>query len=123
MMAAAMWAALVAPANPANGGVPVRVGGTGHEDACGSLVQVGNLGSRSFLAVRDGPGTRFRMLDQLRIGRPLTVCEERGQWLGVIYGDGNADCAVYTPRPRRTAYPGPCRSGWVHGRYVKLVAG
>ena len=116
-------AALIAPTDPADAGVSVRVGGAGQEDACATVVQVGGIVPRGFLAVRDGPGTRFRTLDRLGRGRSLFVCEERGPWLGVVYGERNADCAVSTPRRRRAAYAGSCRSGWVHRRYVGLLAG
>jgi hypothetical protein len=116
-------AALVAVAAPASTRIPVHVGGADQQDACTGLVQVSGIGPRGFLAVRDGPGVNFRMLDRLRRGRLLTVCEERGMWLGVVYGEAGADCAVSSPRRRRTAYVGPCRSGWVHRRYAQLIAG
>ena len=33
------------------------------------------------------------------------------------------DCGVGTPAARVRPYDGSCRWGWVHSRYVKVVAG
>lgn len=109
--------------------VPVRVGGAPDLDACGGSGTVTGLDPQgdNFLSVRSGPGGRpYREVDRVRTGQFLAICEERGPWLGVVYaplGDERTECGVGTPRPRRAAYAGPCRSGWVHGRYVGDRAG
>lgn len=104
--------------------VAVQVGGEAEGDACGGVGQVANLRKGGFVAVRDGPGTRYAERDRLFAGRSVWLCEERGVWQGVVYAaDAQADCGVATVQARRAAYSGPCRSGWVFGRYVELTAG
>lgn len=116
----------VAPAN-AQGLEPVEVGGEAELDACASLGQVVRLDPKgdNFLAVREGPGSKHGERDRLGAGTLVTICDERGAWLGVVYPapGTKADCGVSSPQPERTPYRGPCRSGWVHGRFVDVVAG
>ena len=102
---------------------PVMVGGDPYLDACGAEAVVDNLDPNgdNFLAVRDGPGTHHRMLRKLFTGDRVHICATRGSWLGVVYGPG--DCGISTPIPRRSAYAGPCRSGWVHRSFIREVAG
>lgn len=58
-----------------------------------------------FLAVRSGPGTGYRKIDELHNGDLVRPCEAKGPWHGVYYG---------TPR----------RKGWVHGNWLRYsVAG
>ena len=52
-----------------------------------------------FLAVRTGPGTGYRKIDQLYNGDRVRTCARSGAWFGVYYG---------TPR----------RVGWVHGKWL-----
>jgi hypothetical protein len=109
--------------------VPVVIGGDADADACGATGQVVGLDPRGdgFLSVRSGPGGRaYRELARLHNGRPVHICGERGPWLAVVYPGrrgASADCGVSSPWPVRRAYTGPCASGWVHRRYVRLVAG
>ena len=108
--------------------VPVHVGGDAQLDACGTLGAVTGLDPRgdNFLSVRSGPGGKpFGEVDRLHTGRQVTVCEQRGAWLGIVYAPGGRtiDCGTATPRPRATPYAGACRSGWVHRRYVRVIAG
>jgi hypothetical protein len=107
--------------------VPVHVGGAIDLDACPGSGAVTGLDPKgdNFLSVRSGPGGRgFRERDRVHTGQRLTICEEQGVWLGVVYSpDPAVDCGLATPRPKVTAYKGPCRSGWVHGRYVGDRAG
>ncbi len=107
--------------------VAVPVGGDATADACATLGEVTGLNPRGdgYLSVRDGPDARrYRETDRLRAGRPVMICAERGAWLGVVYPRaGGGDCGVASPLPRATAYRGPCRSGWVHRRYIEVVAG
>lgn len=103
--------------------VRVRIGGSDVEDACGSTGRVAVMRAGGYLAVRGGPGILYPARDRLFPGRTLAICEERGDWIGVIYGPDGLDCAVSSPIRQRRHYAGPCRSGWVHRRYVELVAG
>lgn len=104
----------------------MRVGGEPDLDACGALGEVSGLDPAGdhFLSLRSGPGARYAELARLHTGQRLWLCEQRGAWLGVVFGqDEGTDCRVSSPSPGRRPYRGPCRSGWVHERYVTLLAG
>ncbi len=107
--------------------VPVMAGGEEDLDACGSSGRIAGLNPRGdgFLSVRSGPGGKpYREIDRLHNGNAVIVCDEQGPWLAVVYGRSpDDDCGVGTPWPTRKPYAGPCRSGWVHSRYVRMVAG
>lgn len=106
--------------------VPVHAGGDADLDACAASGAVTGLDPKgdNFLSVRSGPGgAPYHEVDRVRTGQRLAICEEKGAWLGVVYADDGKDCRVATPRPKRSVYTGPCRSGWVHGRYVGDRAG
>lgn len=101
----------------------VRVGGSADYDACGSLGVPTGLNPRgdNFLAVRAAPNSGAAMRDKLRPGQQFYICQQSGGWVGIVYGRGG--CGVTSPIARRQAYRGPCRSGWVFGRFVRVVAG
>jgi Bacterial SH3 domain len=108
----------------AGSAVPVHVGGL-EIDACPTLGVVTGLNPQgdNFLAVRSGPGTDFVKIDELYQGERVLLCDERGQWVGIVYTRDDADCGVAGPQAERTAYTGPCRSGWVFGSYITVIAG
>lgn len=87
-------------------------------DMCSGLRVVGlNPRGDGFLSVRSGPSTRYRKVGELYNGNYVEGCAYSNGWHGVVYGRG--DCRTNRAGP----YRGPCRSGWVSGRYVKVVAG
>lgn len=102
---------------------PVHYGGAEDYDACPIVGEVRGLDPKGddFLAVRAGPGIRHRMLDRIHTGQIVHVCDQRGSWLGIVYG--KRDCAVDFPILMRSPYRGPCRSGWVSRKYIAEVAG
>jgi hypothetical protein len=104
--------------------VPVMVGGDADLDACATLSEIVGLNPRGdgFLSVRSGPGTRHAELDRLTNGARVYSCAEQGEWIGIIYPFSRR-CGVATPWPVERAYEGPCRSGWVHRRFVRGIAG
>lgn len=107
--------------------VPVQTGGDVELDACaasGSVVGLDPKGD-NFLSVRGGPGgSRHAEIDRIHTGLRVAICDEDGVWLGIVYSaDPEQDCGVATFRPKRGPYTGPCRSGWVHGRYIGNRAG
>lgn len=93
-------------------------------DPC-SYGKVSGLRARGdgYLAVRSVPSASGAMLDRLHNGRPLWICDDRGAWLGVVYPAAQEDCAVNVNLKRSRPYHGRCRSGWVHSRWVRLIAG
>ena len=94
------------------------------EDAC-STGQVAGLDPNgdNFLAVRSGPGTRNRQIDTLHTGDLVAVCDQSGQWYGVVYG--GSECVGGSPEAvtQNGPYRGPCASGWVFSKYVPIIAG
>jgi len=101
---------------------PVMVGGEPDLDACASTGIVAGLKPLpgNFLAVREGPGLGFTRVGELHLGDRVWLCDTRGDWMGIVYGE---DCGVSTPKATRAPYTGPCASGWVSKRYIELEAG
>ena len=96
-------------------------GGTGLDPCSG--VQIYGLNPRGdgFLAIRSGPGTNYRKIGELYNGNIVAGCDYRRGWYGIVYG--GRDCGTGSPIARTAPYRGPCRSGWVYGKYVRVVAG
>jgi hypothetical protein len=124
-IAALALACLPAATLAQDASVPVIAGQIHGYDACGLVGVVRGLDPRGdgFLAVRAGPGSNYDKIDEVYNDQRLTVCDDRGKWLGVVYSHESEDCGVSTPWPRPAAYTGPCRSGWVYRTYVKDFAG
>jgi hypothetical protein len=110
--------------------VPVTIGGDAESDACGATGRVAEI--RGGLSVRVGPGIAFRRVDSLKPETVVTICEERptqigndanDYWYGVVYGRPRQDCGTGTPRAGKVSYVGPCKSGWVSKKYIRLEAG
>ena len=107
-----------------------RIGVAGHDlDACLSIGQVTGLNPQgdNFLAVRALPSADGVEKDRLGAGRWLWLCDKAGEWLGVVYSpDPNeepGDCGIGTPVETERPYVGRCRWGWVHSRFVEVIAG
>jgi hypothetical protein len=109
----------------AQGSKPVVIGGDPDYDACGSIGQIKGLRADGdgFLSVRAGPGTRYARTDKLVNGDRVYICADRAPWLGIVYAKDGKDCGVSSPWPKARPYTGPCRSGWVHRNWVRIIAG
>lgn len=110
----------------AQDGAPVMVGGEPSLDACGIYGAVSGLDPQgdNYLSVRLGPGTRYQRIDRLGPDQKLWICDQNGNWLGVVYTkDGALDCGVAKPQAMRAPYDGPCKVGWVYKTYVTPLAG
>ena len=105
--------------------VPVIVGGESNLDACAGKGVITGLDPRGdgFLAVKAGPGPRYKRTDKLFKDEQVYLCSAQGNWFGVVYSKTKQECNVMTPWPNPLPYTGPCRSGWIHKRYVKITAG
>ena len=105
--------------------VPVMHGGEPNLDACGGWGEVRGLNPNGdgFLAVRTGPGTEYPMIDRLHKGDGVHFCDQRGDWIGIVYGELGRACGVGSPVARRQPYRGPCKSGWAHQNWLLLIAG
>lgn len=73
-----------------------------------------------FLAVRSGPSTSHRKIDEVYNGDKVWMFEQRGKWIGVVYGVDHVDCSPIT-QDREVPHPG--KKGWVHENWVRLLAG
>jgi len=107
-----------------------RIGLAGDDlDACLSVGQVTGLNPRgdNFLIVRAEPKATGAEKDRLGPDRWIWLCDEAGEWLGVIYSadpdERPGDCGVGSPVASVRPYDGGCRWGWVHSRYVEVIAG
>jgi hypothetical protein len=104
--------------------VPVMIGGDPDVDACPGMGEVTGLDPQGddFLAVRDGPSTSYKKIDEVYQGDALYLCDKQGNWYGVVYASGpGVDCEVSLPVDEREPYNGDCYSGWVYGGYVEVV--
>ena len=112
-----------APASAGSESVPVMVGGSDMYDACSGVGEVTELDPNGdyYLSVRTGPGTKFKEIDRLPMGAAVFLCDEKGNWHGIVYPQG--DCGVMTSIQTRQPYRGVCKSGWVYKKYIKVVAG
>lgn len=87
----------------------------------------------SFLSVRAGPGVAYREIDRLKTGRKLIPLSPDFEWMGIVYAE-----AVHTTAeaislacqldenhaanaPESAPYAGPCKSGWVNRKWVKML--
>lgn len=125
LLISAAVSALAAQSQPSS--VPVMVGGSPTSVACPGTGEVMGLDPKgdSFLSVRSGPGgSRFREIDRVYTGQDVHICAREGTWLGIVYDHSgkDLDCLIKTRSRFRAPYNGPCRSGWVHKRYVGNAA-
>lgn len=105
---AVAWITLAAGVASAQGlDVPVvPIEGDGQAAVCATSTVSGlDPNGDNFLAVRSGPGTKYRKLDELHTGDVVFTCDGKGSWVGIFYPDMNG------------------RSGWVHGSYLTPLAG
>ena len=108
------------------------VGGDSEMDACPTLMQIAfrKPTANSFAAVRLRPNVNARMRDQLPAGYQVMACDTADDWIGIVYrpvvnldSEAVADCGVNGPIAERKPYHGPCVSGWVAARLLKVAAG
>lgn len=100
--------------------VPVmEYGGDGQAANCASSTVHGlKAGGDGFLAVRSGPGTQYRKIDELYNGEVVIVYEVRDKWAGVVYRTETFDCGSTVTRP--VPYE---NKGWVHTNWLQDLAG
>ena len=80
-------------------------GGDGQAAWCASSTVTGlDPNGDGFLAVRSGPGTQYRKIDEIYNGDIVSTCDSRGPWVAIVFGPSK-------------------RKGWVHGRLLKDLAG
>jgi hypothetical protein len=82
----------------------------------------------NFLAVRSGPGRDFAKIDELYQGDRVLLCDERGQWVGIVYTrmTPTAEWPARKPSGRPTrghAAPGGCSEATSPWLPDKVAAG
>lgn len=115
----ALWPGTYLVAQPLE--VPVMERASDDLDTC-ALGEVFGLKSDGdgFLAVRSGPGSDFTKLDEVHNGDRVWLFEQRGDWIGVVYGVTELGCSPIK-QDRIVPYSG--KKGWVHGNWVQIIAG
>lgn len=90
-------------------------------DTC-SFGRVARLkeGGDGFLAVRAGPGSKFRKLDELKNGDDVWLFDQRGAWIGIVYGVSEVNCS---PIKKDRPVPHIGKKGWVHKNWIDVIAG
>lgn len=115
------FASLVSIAQSQQLDVPVIEHAEGDLDTC-SYGQVSGLkaGGDGFLAVRSGPGSNYTKLDELKNNNKIWIFDQKGSWLGIVYGARNTQCNPIN-RDRQVRTNG--KKGWVHQNWVEYLAG
>ncbi|VTZ59422.1 integron [Sinorhizobium medicae] len=105
--------------------VPVVIEADPDTDACGGNGVVEGLDplGDGFLAVRSGPGPKHAEIDRLYNSEEVYFCTVMGKWFGVVYSNQRQHCNVTAPWISTQPYTWPCKSGWVHQKWVRLYAG
>ncbi|MCA0902235.1 hypothetical protein [Qipengyuania aquimaris] len=116
---------VTAPADATIAARPVMYGGEANMDACGGAGTVGALDTLEgqVLTVHSAPDAAADQTDLLQPGQMVSICENEGDWVGVVYSKNAADCGTGTPVADRRAYDGQCQSGWINGTYLTNQAG
>lgn len=87
-------------------------------NCAGGTVMGLKAGGDGFLAVRTGPGTKYRKIGELHNGDRVTIFGGQDGWLAVLVPNGQIDqrdaCQRVGPQ-RRLSSSG---LGWVHRRWV-----
>lgn len=73
-----------------------------------------------FLAVRTGPASNFRKIDELHNGDLVWIFDQRSDWYGVVYGVAELSCS---PIDRDRFLPDWGKRGWIHSNWVDVIAG
>lgn len=95
-------------------------------DPCslGEVVGIKTPWPKGFLAVRSTPAATGAQLDRLAQGFDVLVCDGKGDWVGIVYhASASFDRCNVDETKRPGPYVGPCRSGWVNKKFIRIIAG
>jgi uncharacterized protein YraI len=73
------------------------------------ISQYNHAAGNGFLAVRTGPGTKYRQVGEVYRGDEVSVYDRRGNWYAVTCMSG---------RCMNPLWGAPMPSGWVYKKYV-----
>ncbi len=101
--------------------LPIAEQSDGDLDTC-LLAEVYGLKADGdgFLAVRSGPGSEFKKLDEVHNGDRVWIFENTSKWHGVFYGVDEVDCS---PIEKNRLLDKPGKKGWVHENWIRPLAG
>ena len=105
--------------------IPLMVGGQEASEGCTGTATI-SIRSGTTLNLRAGPGLTHPVIARLSDGQRVSICQRRDGWVGVLVfrtGPGPSDCQVSDAGPKPTPYAGPCVSGWITAKYVRILAG
>lgn len=71
-----------------------------------------------FLAVRSGPGSQYRKIDELHEGETVLDFDLHGKWAGIVYRSPNAHCHSISTKRHPVTYE---KKGSVHTKWLKPV--
>lgn len=120
-IAALVTLALFSPSLAQQLDVPVIEYASDGLDTC-SLGQVRGLKADGdgFLSVRTGPASSYRKIDEVYNGDRVWLFDQKGPWLGVVYGVNSVSCS---PVSRNRPVPHKGKKGWIHKNWVQVIAG
>lgn len=94
-------------------------------DACAGYGVVRDLpDGNPTLPVRAAPSRESVEVDRIGEGQGVSMCQQVGDWIGIVYApeDSDISCGTNAPVSSVRAYEGPCNQGWVDENFIKLVA-
>ncbi len=78
---------------------------------------------RKYLLVRSGAGAQFRVIDQLRSGQEVYICDESGDWYQIFYSKPDGPCGSTSSNGLDVKIAGTCQSGWVKREWINVISG
>jgi hypothetical protein len=105
--------------------IPVMIGGQEASEGCAGTATI-SIRAGTRLNVRAGPGLTHPVIARLSDGQRVSICQRREGWVGVLVlrtGPGASDCQASDAGPKPMPYAGPCASGWITAKYVRMLAG
>jgi len=121
-LAATLSLSVIGAASAQDLDVPVMERASDDLDTC-ALGKVAGLkaGGDGFLAVRSGPGSNYRKLEEIHNEDLVWLFDQRGEWIGIVYGIGHDMSCGAIDKDRPVPHPG--KKGWVHENWIEFLAG
>ncbi len=88
-----------------------------------NLAVVRGLRPSRHLIVRSGTGVNYRKIGRLSEGERIYTCNERGEWIGVVFSRSGSPCGGPSAHGLDVRKTSTCRSGWVHRNWIEIVSG
>lgn len=79
--------------------------------------------SSSALNVRSRPSAKAKVVERLKNGADVYVCDEMGVWLKIVFWTAPAPCSVARESGMPVNETQGCRSGWVRREGIEIISG